>query len=459
MVTKISTPGRSFGGVADYCLHDRWVPGQGQPESAERVEWTETRNLATEQGDRAARIMAATAEAAPELKRLAGAAATGRKLEKPVCHYSLNWAKEEKPDRQEMSRAAEESLKALGMERHQALIVSHRDGQPHVHVIANRVDPESGKAAGLSRSKLKLSKWAEGYEREQGKIRCPQRERNNARRGQGKRVQDRVSRPTGRHRREEKSPQREQREVIPAQREGPERERAAWHRAEERMHWERIQQWREKDLGKLERRSKREWSELYGRQERQREQLAKDCNGVLGRFRAWRELGGKLREIGGTIRGRTEVLGRFRAELETRQRLERISLWKAHLEAVRKIESLAGKVYRSGMEGAEGRAREATRRDPLAVYDRYRGGDRGRIKRSASEERMEQVREFDGEQAYEKMMREMEEARQEKARQAEMARAVERARLEWARQETARQSRERRGPERSGPERDYGPSR
>ena len=125
MVTKMSAPGRSFGGVADYCLHDRWVPGQGHPESAERVEWTETRNLATEHGERAGRIMAATAEASPELKRLAGAAATGRKLEKPVCHYSLNWAKEEKPDRQEMSRAAEESLKALGMERHQALIVSH----------------------------------------------------------------------------------------------------------------------------------------------------------------------------------------------------------------------------------------------------------------------------------------------------------------------------------------------
>ena len=77
MVTKMSAPGRSFGGVADYCLHDRWVPGEGQPESAERVEWTETRNLATEQGDRAARIMAATAEASPELKRLAGAAASG----------------------------------------------------------------------------------------------------------------------------------------------------------------------------------------------------------------------------------------------------------------------------------------------------------------------------------------------------------------------------------------------
>ena len=459
MVVKMSSPGRSFGGVADYCLHDPRMPGEAHhPESAERVEWTETRNLATSEGERAGRIMAATAEASPELKRLAGVAAAGRKLEKPVCHYSLSWAKDERPDRQEMKRAAAGSLKALGMERHQALIVSHRDGQPHVHVIANRVDPESGKAAGLNRSKLKLSKWAEEYERGQGKIRCPQRERNNARRGQGKRVQDRVSRPTGRHRRQEMSSQREEREAIPAGREGPERERVAWHRAEERMHWERIQQWREKDLGKLERRSKREWSELYGRQERQRQQLAKDCHGVLGRFRAWRELGGKLREIGGTIRGRTEVLGRFRAELEDRQRLDRISLGKAHSEAVRKIESLAGEAYRSWMEGAEGRAREATRRDPLAVYNRYRGGDWYRIERSASEERMEQVREFDGEQAYEKMMQTMEEARQEKARQAERARAVERARLEWARQETAR-SRERRGPERSGPERDYGPSR
>ena len=174
------------------------------------------------------------------------------------------------------------------------------------------------------------------------------------------------------------SPQREPREAIPAEREGPERERVAWQRAEERTQWERIQRWRRKDLGKLERRSKWEWSALYGRQERQRKQLAKDCRGVLGRFRAWREFGGKLREIGGTIRGRTEVLGRFRVELEARQRLERVSLGKAHSEAVREIENLAGRVYRSDMEGAEGRAREATRRDPLAVYDRYRGGDRGR---------------------------------------------------------------------------------
>ena len=60
------------------------------------------------------------------------------------------------------------------------------------------------------------------------------------------------------------------------------------------------------------------------------------------------------------------------------------------------------------------------------------------------EERLEQVREIDGELAYEKLRRAVEKAsQQEKASQ-----------VEWA-----RQTRERRGPERGGPERDYGPSR
>ena len=73
MVVKMSSPGRSFGGVADYCLHDPRLPGEAHhPESAERVEWTETRNLATSEGERAGRIMAATAEASPELKTPGG---------------------------------------------------------------------------------------------------------------------------------------------------------------------------------------------------------------------------------------------------------------------------------------------------------------------------------------------------------------------------------------------------
>ena len=54
-------------------------------------------------------------------------------------------------------RAYLSSARGRKLEKHQALIVAHRDGHPHVHVIVNRVDAESGKAAGLSRSKLRLS--------------------------------------------------------------------------------------------------------------------------------------------------------------------------------------------------------------------------------------------------------------------------------------------------------------
>ena len=416
-------------------------------------------------GDRAresgrARIMAATAEASPELKRLAGAAATGRKLEKPVCHYSLNWARDEKPDRQEMRRAAEGSLKALGMERHQALIVSHRDGQPHVHVIANRVEPESGKAAGLSRSKLRLSKWAERYEREQGKIRCPARERNNKRREAGEMVVDGRGHSGGRFRRERMSPQREPRETIPAQREGPERERVAWQRAEERMHWERIQQWRRegsRETGEAEQvgvvgalraspaaaaaaGERLPWgvrSALPGLEGAGR-QAARDRRDDPGRH-------GSIGALPGGAGGPGNAWSGSRLGKRIRKRCVRSRAWR---------EKSTAAIWKGQRDGRV-RRRGGTPSQCMTVIVAETGaGSSARRRRSG----WSRCGEFDGEQAYEKMMQTMEEARQEKARQAEMARAVERARLEWARQETAR-SRERRGPERGGPERDSGPSR
>ena len=138
---------------------------------------------------------------------------------------------------------------------------------------------------------------------------------------------------------------------------------------------------------------------------------------------------------GGAIRGDKEVLGRFRAELEDRLRWQRVSLGKEHSEAVRGIESKAGEFYREGLEGSEKRAREAARSNGISVRYDWRRDEFYRLKYSMLEERLEQVREIDGELAYEKKRRAVEKASQEKARQ------VERARLEWARQETARQSR------------------
>ena len=54
-----------------------------------------------------------------------------------------------------MVTAARASLRALGLEQHQAVLVAHRDGTtPHVHVVANRVSIEDGRAAPLSQSRL-----------------------------------------------------------------------------------------------------------------------------------------------------------------------------------------------------------------------------------------------------------------------------------------------------------------
>ena len=263
MIAKVLGSVASFTGSAAYCLHDRAEEGEPRPETAERVEWTDTRNLPTSRADRATAVMAATAESAPELKRLAGVPLTGRKLQKPAYHFTLNWAKDETPGRQEMSRAVDESMKALGLEKHQALIVAHNDrAHAHVHVLVNRVSMDTGKAANLVRDRLTLSKWAEDYERRQGRIRCEKRVKNNAERRRGEWVRHRGSLPTGRYRRERMNPEREPRpEPIPPATEPAAQQKVAWLRWRGTTRvwrtWQRERRWL---LEELERRCGREWS-------------------------------------------------------------------------------------------------------------------------------------------------------------------------------------------------------
>jgi hypothetical protein len=186
MVPAITAGGRSFRGAFLYYAHDKRRDGETVRLTTARVAWIETANLPTGDPERAWRIMAHTALAQAELKAAAGTKATGRKLKHPVFAYSLAWRPGERPAKAEMMEAARASLKAQGLEQHQAIILCHTDEpQAHVHIIVNRVHPATGKAATLSNSKLKLSQWAEGYERERGKILCPQRVKNNARRSRG----------------------------------------------------------------------------------------------------------------------------------------------------------------------------------------------------------------------------------------------------------------------------------
>ena len=296
MIPKINGLGRSFAGVAAYCLHDAPEPDDRRPRTSERVGWADTRNLATIRVERAARLMAATARAAPDLKRLAGVARGGRKLAKPVLHYSLSWARDETPDKREMNRAVDESLEALGLEGHEALIVAHEDTRhPHVHVIANRVDPETGKAATLGNSKLRLSRWAEGYEREQGRIRCDERVNNERRRAGREVVHHPWDRPLhwARYRREV-VPGRVRRARRPVDEGLVDTE--AWRRAEERL-WEQVEDRRWLGFWRLESRARKEWAELRKRQEDTRQRLDRESRTSLGRScRGVQRVGDELEE-------------------------------------------------------------------------------------------------------------------------------------------------------------------
>ena len=125
MIARVHRGSAGFGGVVDSLLAARTrppphpIPDEPAAPSHARVVWTDTRNLPTFDPRRAGRVMRATAAAAPELKRLAGVPPGGRPLLRPVYHLTLCWAVTDSPSRVEMERAADEALRALGLEERQ----------------------------------------------------------------------------------------------------------------------------------------------------------------------------------------------------------------------------------------------------------------------------------------------------------------------------------------------------
>jgi hypothetical protein len=100
--------------------------------------------------------------------------------EKDCVHIALGWRPAENPTREEMERSALSALKALGMENAKAIFASHTDeGYKHVHIVASKINPATGRAFDLRGDFLKLSKWAEVYEREHGGVVCVRREDAN----------------------------------------------------------------------------------------------------------------------------------------------------------------------------------------------------------------------------------------------------------------------------------------
>lgn len=188
MVPDIAKKGHSFKGAFQYYLHDKGA------DTAERVGWTETRNLMTDDPQAARNIMIATALQSDELKKAAGIKAAGRKSTQSVYAYALAWHPDEagQIDKAEMLAAADASLKELKADHLQAVIVCHTDQKhPHIHVIINRVDPADGRMHPFKNDRLQLSDWANRYERERGNIVTPARDEKRKKREQ---YQDKQSR-------------------------------------------------------------------------------------------------------------------------------------------------------------------------------------------------------------------------------------------------------------------------
>lgn len=172
MNPNVANKGRSFKGAIAYIIHD-----PDQAETDERVLFTQTRNLRTEDPEKAAKVMAYTAKHATGLKAAAGIKATGRKTDSPVYHLSLSWVPGEKPTRAEMMEAGEAALKAIGFQEHEAVFAAHGDkAHQHLHIVVNRIHPVTGKTHNPKDDQKLLQAWGHEYDKARGlELRSPNR--------------------------------------------------------------------------------------------------------------------------------------------------------------------------------------------------------------------------------------------------------------------------------------------
>ena len=181
MVTRAVSAGRGIGGLMSYLMHDKVTPGDRYPTTAERVAWAvPIGGSPTADVDLSVRIMQGVTADAAILKQLSGASNRGRKLRNPYAHFMTSWPPGETPSREEMLEAAGGQLDALGCADRVVIVVAHTDTEHHhFHLVVCKVHPETGKAASLDHSGLKLSRFAEQWERDHGGIVIENRVRRN----------------------------------------------------------------------------------------------------------------------------------------------------------------------------------------------------------------------------------------------------------------------------------------
>lgn len=152
-----TSSGRSFRALATYLEHGR----SGQ--ETDRIAWVTSRNLGTDDPELAAALMDATA-------------AQNVRVERPVYHLSISFDPHDPVTPEQTQQVADRVLAELGLAEHQALIVAHQDrAHPHLHIMLNRVHPETGRAWGRWQDRATIERVLREQERALGLREVPGR--------------------------------------------------------------------------------------------------------------------------------------------------------------------------------------------------------------------------------------------------------------------------------------------
>ena len=153
----------SFGALGSYL-----GSGKGDVPAEERVAWVESRGVVRDvdgaaNAERAARVMEATAGRTPQCTE-------------PCYHVSISFDKRDLPggptdpaSKEAMLGVAQDTLRDLGLDQHQVVVVAHGDrDHPHMHLMVNRVHPETGKTWDRWQDRVRLEKSLRAQERARG---------------------------------------------------------------------------------------------------------------------------------------------------------------------------------------------------------------------------------------------------------------------------------------------------
>lgn len=144
MIGKIPKAGRGFKGLVSYLTNSQ-TSARSNPDRS-RVLWSDTANLLTTNPQKAVTVMRATAN-------------KSRRCKSPVYHFVISWTPEEKPSAALTRRIVADTCADLGLSDHQRIVIAHDDTRhAHVHVVVNRVHPDTGKAWNRAQDWVRLER-------------------------------------------------------------------------------------------------------------------------------------------------------------------------------------------------------------------------------------------------------------------------------------------------------------